>query len=33
VTWEQILRAIQPWLVRENGYCSCCGSTFERSTT
>ena len=29
-TWERILRAIQPWLVRASGYCSCCGAKFDR---
>jgi hypothetical protein len=33
VTWEQILRAIQPWLVREKGYCSSCGTQFELGST
>ena len=28
VTWELILRAIRPWLVRSTGCCTCCGSEF-----
>ena len=30
VPWEQILRAIQPWLVRSNGRCPSCGAKFKR---
>jgi hypothetical protein len=30
VTWEQILRLIQPSLVRASGYCACCRSKFDR---
>ncbi len=29
VTWEQVLPAIQPWLVRWIGCCPCCGKNFE----
>jgi hypothetical protein len=29
VTWEQILRLIQPSLVRSRGYCACCHSKSE----
>jgi hypothetical protein len=29
-TWEQILRTIQPWLVRWSGLCPFCGTKFER---
>jgi hypothetical protein len=30
VTWEQILRLIQPWLVRSTGLCPVCGAKFKR---
>jgi SRSO17 transposase len=29
-TWEQILRMIQPWLVRSAGLCPVCGTKFKR---
>ena len=29
-TWEQILRTIQPWLVRWSGLCPFCGTKFKR---
>jgi hypothetical protein len=31
-TWEWILRAIQPWRVRASGYCTFCGTKFDRVT-
>jgi hypothetical protein len=30
VTWERVLKAIRPWLVRSTGCCYCCGSKFDR---
>jgi SRSO17 transposase len=29
VTWEPVLHAIQPWLVRWIGCCPCCGEHVE----
>ncbi|MEN9637139.1 MAG: hypothetical protein RL077_5543, partial [Verrucomicrobiota bacterium] len=29
VTWEQVLHAMQPWLVRLIGCCPCCGTNFD----
>lgn len=29
VTWEAVLKAIRPWLLRSTGFCCCCGNKFE----
>jgi hypothetical protein len=30
VTWEQILRTMQPYLVRQSGCCKWCGTKFDK---
>jgi hypothetical protein len=30
VTWEQILRTMQLYLVRQTGYCKWCGTKFDK---
>jgi len=33
VTWEKVLHAMQPWLIRLAGCCPCCGIKFPPKIT